>query len=272
MGDTFSAPKVPRRGPRSGRLGGTLSGVVLLLALLLPGVASGQSLRTVVLDPGHGGEDEGVTADGMTEAEITLDICQRVARTFEARLGIQRVVFTRRKGQSPPIAQRTSIANGAKGDVLVSIHVAHSPLASRSGVDVYVMSPDLRVVELAERRLRPRSMGPVTGVNRTQGDVRLTPWALAQKELIPKSRSLGMAVARELSEGAPTIRPLPLAVLAGARMPAVLVEIGYLSNPEEAAHLGKAAHRQRIAEAIFRGIVSFASPVPGPGDTATGPP
>lgn len=235
---------------------------LVIAAMILSGTAEAQSLRTVVLDPGHGAEDLGVeTSDGMNESEIAMDICRRIARTFEARLGIQRVVFTRRKGQNPPIGDRTSIANGAKGDVFVSVHVSHSPLASASGVRVYAMSPELRVVELAERRLRPRSFGPVTGEGRVQGDVRLTPWALAQREIIPRSRALGVALARELPGGEPRVTELPMAVLAGARMPAVLVEIGHAGNSEDAALLNKGSHRQRIAEAIFRGIVSFTSPV-----------
>lgn len=239
-----------------------------------------RGLRTVILDPGHGGDDPGVTASsGLTESEIALDVCRRIHRIFEARLGTQRVVLTRGGDVNLSIASRVSTANGSKGDVLVSIHVAGSAREGAAGPRVYAMSSGLRIVELAERRLRPRARRLLQGQVDVEGgsDLRLTPWALAQADFAGKSSSLAAAIGRELSSSTGKQAPvatLPLAVLAGARMPAVLVELGHLTNPGEADQLKSSGYRDRLAGAVFRGITSFALPgaLAAQGSAAAAPP
>lgn len=219
---------------------------------------SSRSLRTVVLDPGHGGEDAGVTGpSGTMEKDIAADICRRTARIFGEQLGTQRVVITR--DEEGDVANRTSLANGSKGNVLVSIHVAFSCRPEEHGARVYTMSPGLRVVELAERRLRPRARRTVRGLTDEPSDLRLTPWAMAQQEYLGPSQSLAARISAELASiaGTAPIASLPIAVLSGARMPAVLVEVGYLSNPEEEERLRSDRYRELLARAIFRGIVGF---------------
>lgn len=230
----------------------------------LPEVARG--LRTVVVDPGHGGDDPGVTGPlGLTEAEIVLDVGRRLEKIFEARLGVQRIVLTRAGDANVGIASRISTANGSKGDVLVSLHVAGSVRPEAAGPRVYSMGAGLRIVELAERRLRPRARRLLAGQVEAEGstDLRLTPWALAQQEYAARSAGLAASVARELRESTGHDVPVsaqPLAILAGTRMPAVLVELGYLTNPEEEGLFKRGDHRGKLAGALFRGITSFALP------------
>ena len=135
------------------------------------------------------------------------------------------------------------------------------------------MSPGWRVVELSERRLRPRARGLVTGLSApgTDTDLRLTPWAMAQQEFAPRSRALAESLARHLAEvaGNAPVGEMPLAVLAGARMPAALVEIGFLSGPEE-ERLSSDRYREAIAEALYRGIEGFAGPALPPPEPGNG--
>ncbi|MFN7971660.1 MAG: N-acetylmuramoyl-L-alanine amidase [Acidobacteriota bacterium] len=220
--------------------------------------AGGRSLRTIVLDAGHGDEDGGVAGpSGTLEKDITADVCRRVARIFSEQLGTQRVVITR--DDEGDVSNRTSLANGSKGNVFVSIHVASSVRADDRGARVYTMSPGLRVVELAERRLRPRARRTISGGAEAPTDLRLTPWAIAQGEFLAGSAALASRLSAELAEvtGSAPVAELPIAVLSGARMPAVLVEVGFLSNPEEEDRLRSDRYRELLARAVFRGIVGF---------------
>ena len=236
-----------------------------------PAVRAVSGLRTVILDPGHGGSDDpGVAGkSGISEADIAFDICRRIARNFEERLGTQRVVLTRARDGAPDIPTRTSIANGRKGDVLVSIHVGHGHETGPPGPRIYIMDQTLRVVELAERRLRPRARRLVTGEAPAahETDLKLTPWTLAQQEWVPRSAALAMSIARELDEQSgsrPPITELPLALLAGARMPAVMIEVGDISQPEDEEALQSDRRREALAQAVFRAINSFGTPAMPP--------
>jgi N-acetylmuramoyl-L-alanine amidase len=229
------------------------------------GAAPSDGLRTVVLDPGHGGEDLGnVSPAGVSERDVAADVCRRVSRIFSERLGTPRVVLTHDRDVAAGPSARTSLANGRKGDVLVSVHVAASVDADARGARVYAMSPRLRVVELAERRLRPRARALVSGAagDGPEGDLRLTPWAMAQADRAAQSRALADRLSRELTAvtGEAPVRELPLGVLAGARMPAVLVEVGHLSHAAEEERLKSDRYREALAQAIYRGIVGFFYP------------
>lgn len=245
---------------------------ILLTLLLAPGIAAPaetpeapRGLRTIVLDPGHGGDDLGVVASsGLSERDVASEICRRIARIVSERLGTPRVVITHDREAALDLPGRTSLANGRKGDLLLSIHAAGSARASASGAHVWVMGSGLRVVELSERRLRPRARRLVTGIGAegADADLRLTPWALAQDEFLPASRALAERISRELAPitGQAPVGELPLAVLGGARMPAVLVEVGHLTHAEDAEHLESDRYRESVAAALFRGFVGLVAP------------
>ena len=99
----------------------------------------GLRVAKVVIDPGHGGHDPGATANGVTEAELVLDIALRLQALLEQVPGLE-VVLTRRTNEFVPLEERTAIANREGADLFLSIHANSSPVASSSGVETYYLN------------------------------------------------------------------------------------------------------------------------------------
>jgi N-acetylmuramoyl-L-alanine amidase len=224
------------------------------------------AVRRVVLDAGHGGSDPGATTSNVTEKMITLDIGRRLRARLEAD-GFE-VVVTRSDDRTIALRERARLANDADGDVFVSIHVntivKHT--ASR-GVETYYLGPtndpSLTQLAAAENRVSGYSLGDMRklldGV-----------YADARRD---ESHQLAAAVQQQLYANLRASDPglenwgvkrAPFIVLVATDMPAVLAEVGCLSNDKEAAMLARAEYRQKIAEALFHGIRAYASANDGP--------
>src|SRR5205085_6299413 len=143
---------------------------------------AGSPFRTIALDPGHGGDDEGArNADGVKEKDLTLAIARRVKGAIEARLGL-RVLLTRDDDRSVPIDERTSVANNNKADLFVSLHVNGSIRTSASGASIYLAAFDRDAAQAsAGGAERVPTFG---GGNR---DIELVPWDLAQTRHLDQS-------------------------------------------------------------------------------------
>lgn len=217
-------------------------------------------VRRVVLDPGHGGEDHGTTGPGgLIEKELTLDIALRAAELLTAR-GFS-VLLTRDGDTTLPLSQRPRLANALRGDVLVSIHVNWIPNRRARGVETYCLGPTddpfIKELAAAENRFSGYSLADFRRLlEGIYADVR-------QDE----SRRLAEAVHGELYRSLARLNPAvqdrgvktaPFLVLVSTEMPAVLAEVGCLSNEEEARLLATPKYRRRIAEALTAGIVAYA--------------
>ena len=207
------------------------------------------ALEWVVIDPGHGGEDRGIVGPGgWTEAQMTMDLAEQVKEALETELGL-RVVLTREDGQNPGLAERTAAANGLKADLFLSLHAAGEAYDNRFGFNVYVQDYS-RQAGLTER-------DPQT--DHTPG--RLEEWSLLQSAHLSNS----MRLARELDESLKEVLRvrsrgpvgLPLALLAGANQPAVLIEAGVLSDAETERRLRTRGYRDALTRAIVRSIQSW---------------
>lgn len=212
--------------------------------------------RRVVIDPGHGGRDSGaVSPRGAREKDIVLAIAKE-AEALLAQRGVD-VVLTRKDDRFVTLEERTAIANRAAADLFVSIHAnAHAGAGAR-GVETYYLdtTDDAFALKLAARE---------NAIQQEQvSDVQLVLADLATKLNTRESRALAVELQRELVTRLrphnPRVRDLGVKaslfyVLLGARMPAVLVETSFLSNPDEARLLGSAAYRKAAAEAIARAV------------------
>jgi N-acetylmuramoyl-L-alanine amidase len=217
-----------------------------------------------VVDPGHGGEKEGaVGPDGALEKEVTLQIARRLKARLE-RLGA-RVLLTRSGDSTVPLANRAALANAERADVFVSIHLNSMPAPARArarGVETYFLSADATdasATAVAARENADRLAGepeldpddPVAGILET----------LEEAENLSESSRLAHEVHARIVRAAGAedrgVKQAPFYVLAGARMPAVLLEVGFLSHPEEAARLRTPAHQDRIAQGIADGIAAW---------------
>ena len=220
--------------------------------------------RTIAIDPGHGGDDEGVKIPGgAKEKDLTLAIARRFKGAIEARLGL-RVLLTRDDDRSVPVDERTSVANNNKADLFVSLHVNGSMRPSTQGAAVYVAAFDRDAAQAAANHgERVPTFG---GGSR---EIELVPWDLAQTRHLDQSSAFADMLEATLRGHVPlAAKPVdraPLRVLESANMPAILVELGYLTNPEQAKTIVSDAFQNAVVQALFEAVVKFRDTWPGGG-------
>jgi N-acetylmuramoyl-L-alanine amidase len=233
----------------------------LTSSTVAPGERS--ALGVIVIDPGHGGHDPGAIGPaGLQEKELTLDIARRVAALVQEELGV-RVVLTRTRDQFLALRERTAFANRQRGDLFLSIHVNAAPGATATGTETYFLSSEAtdnaaRAAAASENKVIALEAGPR---GNARDILRSILWDLAQSEFQQESSRLAEAVQdgleRALRQPSRGVKQAPFYVLGGAAMPAALVEIGFLSNPQEEARLRDDGHRDRIARALVAGLAAY---------------
>ena len=211
-------------------------------------------INTIVLDAGHGGHDPGASHFGLKEKHLTLDIVKHLrVRLREEGLT---VVMTRESDRFIPLSGRPNLANRLLANLFVSVHVNANSHRHISGVEVYFP----RVSEIPPTAPWPPSVS-LTEVGIPSMTVKQALWDLVLWRTRAQSRRLAASICqsmrRELRVACRGTRPARFVVLREAWMPAVLVEVGYMTNQAEAARLGTPAYRQAISQAIADGIVSY---------------
>lgn len=218
------------------------------------------AVRRVVLDAGHGGTDPGATARELTEKEITLDIGRRLRARLEAR-GFE-VLVTRGDDRTIALRDRARLANDSKSDIFVSIHVnAITKHTEVRGVETYYLGPtnDKRLTELAAQENRVSGYS-IADMRRLLDGV----YADARRD---ESHQLATFVQKQLHSTLRVTDPAlenwgvkraPFIVLVATEMPAILAEVGCLSSEREASMLRRSDYRQKIADALYTGIESYA--------------
>jgi N-acetylmuramoyl-L-alanine amidase len=229
-----------------------------------------QAVRKVVIDPGHGGHDPGTSGrSGLREKDVNLDIALRLAQLLRGR-GIE-VVLTRTTDVFVPLEERSHIANREQPDLFVSIHSDASPRASTAGATTYLVKEvfeqagrgTFTLDERAGLAAQETSLNPThVGVLPTSPALALVLWQVMLSEYRRESRLLAEAVQRQLSTrtGEPDrgVQEAGYSVLKWTYAPAVLIEVGFLSNPTWEAQLASPDYRERTAEAIADAITDFA--------------
>jgi N-acetylmuramoyl-L-alanine amidase len=220
-------------------------------------------LRVLVLDAGHGGHDSGaVGPGGLQEKELVLDVTRRVAKLVSGRLNVK-VVLSRDTDHFVTLRDRTSLANKAGADLFVSIHAnAHRETASQ-GVETYFLSSEAtdsaaRQVAAAENGVLQLEKPTARGRNDV---VNAMIWDLLQSGYQSESSRLAEIVQDSMTQALRIpnrgVKQAGFYVLGGAAMPAVLIEIGFVSNPREERRLKDSKYRDEIARAIFAGLAEY---------------
>jgi N-acetylmuramoyl-L-alanine amidase len=254
----------PRRGGarRAGLRG---LGCVVAALVTLGAAASEPAPRdrfdTIVIDPGHGGEDRGARgATGLLEKELVLDVAERVAHRLRGQ-GLA-VLLTRDDDTFVPLEIRTSVANDARADLFVSIHANSAPSAAPSGIETFFVS--LESSDESAHRVATReneAFGQTGPAHRSDDPLVALLGDMIVSEYVSESSEFSKLVQGELASvrGAGTrgVKQAPFVVLMGVQMPASLIEIGFLSNPDDERALAGRDHRDAIAEAITRAVVDF---------------
>ncbi len=235
-----------------------------------PGVPTPQAPQrpTIVIDPGHGGVETGaVGPSGTQEKELTLMLAQGLARELGRRLPVD-VELTRDEDAELPLDTRAAIANQHRAALFISIHLNSSVGAGATGAETYFLSleaSDARAAAAArmENRPPPGAAGagaPGEPASAVAG-LELILWDLAQSQHLAESQRFASIVQDELNTALGLrnrgVKQAPFRVLMGAAMPAVLVELGFLSNPDEEKKLLTVEYRQQLVDALVRAVSRY---------------
>ncbi len=223
------------------------------------------TVKKIIIDPGHGGEDEGaIGSKGIMEKDITLTISYKLAAELKRR-GYE-VVLTRYTDVHVPLVDRTGIANTNQGDIFVSIHV-NASVRRASGAETYYLS--LKGAETVsdtiafENREISQSGASATDTgNKQEGnDLLFILWDMAQAEYLKDSALLAEEIQKSMNlmtgirdRG---VKQANLVVLRGLNMPGVLVEVAFISNPSEEARLTQDSFQDRTTQALADSIDSY---------------
>jgi N-acetylmuramoyl-L-alanine amidase len=244
----------------------------LVLDFARPGEAAARErqaftpLRTIVLDAGHGGHDSGaIGPGGLMEKDLVLDVTRRVAKLLEDRLDVK-VRLSRESDAFVTLRDRTSFANRERADLFVSIHANAHRSAASEGVEVYFLSSEatdsaarqVAATENAAAQLEKPANGRAAGRAEVLKSIL---WDLQQSEFQTESSRLAETVLDTVTQSLRIpnrgVKQAGFYVLGGAAMPAILVEIGFVTNPREEKRLKESRYRDEIARAIVGGLADY---------------
>jgi N-acetylmuramoyl-L-alanine amidase len=254
---------------------GAVSGVVrlgcgigLALAGLLAGAAGAadapaERFDTVVIDAGHGGDDQGAQGPGgLLEKDLVLDVGRRLAEKLRGA-GL-RAVLTRDADRFVGLEERTSIANDARADLFVSIHANGSEARAARGIETFFVSleasDDAARSLAAEENQSFAASGAAPAAQAGDPLFAILGDMIATEHLAESQEFARLALGELLAEGSGVsrgVKQAPFVVLMGVQMPAALVEIGFVTNAREERALAAAAERDRIAERLARAVREF---------------
>ena len=219
----------------------------------------GLGVSRIVLDAGHGGHDPGAKANGISEAELVLDVTLRLRALLEKQPGME-VTLTRDKDVFIPLEERTAIANREGADLFLSIHANASRNTNARGIETYFLNfasnREAEAVAARENSSSGRTMHSLPTIVR----------AIALNNKIDESRDFATMVQQSMVKRLGTrnkdvrdlgVKQAPFVVLIGASMPSVLAEISFVTHKEEAALLKSPAYRQQIAESLLDGVLRY---------------
>ena len=228
--------------------------------------ALGLKIGRIVVDAGHGGHDTGtIGPHGLQEKDLVLDVALRLGKLLEKKLGAE-VVYTRDDDTFIPLETRTAIANKHEADLFISVHANSSRDPKARGVETYYLNftSNAEALEVAARE----NAVSENSVFELQDLVK----KIALKEKIEESREFASDVQTALYSGLSVknsglrnrgVKKAPFVVLIGANMPSILAEISFVSNPTDEKRLKTPEYRQRIAEALFKGVSKYADGLSG---------
>jgi N-acetylmuramoyl-L-alanine amidase len=222
---------------------------------------SAPALQTIAIDPGHGGDDTGVRgAGGAREKDVALAVARRLKAAIERRLGI-RVLLTREDDRDLPLEARTAVANNNKADLFISLHANGSFRPALSGASIYYAAFD--DATLASGASRVERVPTFSGALR---DLELVAWDLAQSHHLDQSMVFATMLEERLRDRVPLASPVinrgPLSVLESANMPAVLIEMGFLTNGTQEQLLTTGEFQNVLVQAITEAVIAFRDALP----------
>jgi len=243
-----------------------MSCVIVLLvsaAAVSPGRAEERelkSIKTVVVDPGHGGDNKGALGyNGTFEKDIVLQVALKLKELLEAQTTAG-VSLTREDDRSLANKDRVAFANEAQADLFISLHCNSSYNPKPTGIETFVLSEAALREEsdkLSRQVVQPKGLYASAADNAAAAVVKEMMQFAAQRDAKSFGDLLQGSLVRRTKAVNRGVKELPIVILRGAEMPGVVVELGFVSNPLEAENLGSAAYQERIAQAIVDAVIRF---------------
>lgn len=249
---------------------GTLPPLPIARPVEAPGI------NTIVIDPGHGGKEVGaIGSAGLMEKDATLALCKKLAVAISSKLGA-RVILTRDDDSVVSLEQRTAIANQYKADLFLSVHMNAAVVKGARGSETYFLS--LEASDELARKAAEVENAAAGSQPRSSPDLNLILWDLAQQQYLQESSRFAQAIQEEMNAVTGVVgrgvKQAPFKVLVGATMPAALVEVAFISNPEEEAKLQDEEFQRSVIGALTRALqrykseyetrIGLAQPAPAP--------
>ena len=209
----------------------------LLFFIACPGVYAANTIKIIAIDPGHGGQDTGYIAEGIIEKDYTMAIARKLRKKLISTLGVM-VVLTRSGDYSVSAEERLGTTNNQKADMLISLHLNTYFVPSAHGVSFYIYQPGKKILISRE-----------------------TPtWEEAQNRFIEQSISLANCMRKAFVRNnifacTNAIQSVTTPILAGATMPATLIEMGYLTNPSDFQTLR--TRENDLVKTLYMGITLY---------------
>jgi N-acetylmuramoyl-L-alanine amidase len=221
-------------------------------------------IERICIDPGHGGTDLGaVGRSNVNEKELTLKVSKKLKKLIDLKLGL-RVIMTREKDEEVSLNSRVSKANNEKAQMFVSIHVNSSYRKSARGSETFFVSlkaTDQEAFQLSQKENESFKEDLDKLATNADDDLKMILWNMAQTEYIKESSKLADYIQSELNVLLDTknrgVKQAPFRVLMRAAMPAVLVEIAFISNAREEAKLQTEEFLDKVAYALYTGISKY---------------
>ncbi len=237
-------------------------------------------LDVIVIDPGHGGKDPGtIGVRGTREKDVTLAISKKLGEIIKQNMTETKVVYTRETDEFVELYRRGQIANEAGGKLFISIHANSMPRkpAPQRGFEIYLLRPGrteeaIRIAERENSVIRFEEDHEERYAHLTDENFILV--SMAHSAYIRYSEQFADILQNKISQNTNVnnrgVRQAGFYVLVGASMPSVLVEVGYLSNPDEERFLASSQGQQQIAESIFKAVERYGKDYENMFDTAAG--
>lgn len=218
------------------------------------------TIDTIVLDPGHGGKDPGAIGRyGIKEKSVVLDLAKRLKKILEKKN--LRVILTRDSDRFISLRKRTEFANNNNADLFISIHANASRYSRASGFEVYYLSDSVddatRALEIIENKTANSEVDTMPNrdyLSATLWDLKLTENRRVSKELAYYICNVASDALDMKNRG---VKGARFYVLKNTRMPAVLIEVGFLTNRRELSKLKKGYFREMVARAIAKSILEY---------------
>jgi N-acetylmuramoyl-L-alanine amidase len=221
----------------------------------------GDGRPVVVIDPGHGGEEKGAAGPGgLLEKDVTLDVALRLKTRLERGSNVQ-VMLTRDDDRAVPLPDRTAFANHESAELFVIIHANAARKSDAHGAETYFLSYQATDAEAQAVAALENAQDTGGAGAQERPDLRMVLWDLAQAEHLRESSALAEMVQAELNSLMGLrdrgVKQAPFRVLMSATMPSILIEIGFLTNPDEEEKLRSPAYRESLALAIAQSVQRF---------------